>query len=79
MVGAVAFGAHALKARLSFDALAVWETAVRYQTVHALALTALAPRVRPPAVRYRPSPGGRPPAPVWPSRPQLSPPIAETQ
>ncbi len=37
-----AFGAHALKARLSPDMLAVWETGVRYQIVHALALLAVA-------------------------------------
>jgi uncharacterized membrane protein YgdD (TMEM256/DUF423 family) len=37
-----AFGAHALKARLSPDMLAVWETGVRYQTYHALALLAVA-------------------------------------
>lgn len=37
-----AFGAHALKARLSPDMLAVWETGVRYQLVHALALLAVA-------------------------------------
>ncbi len=33
-----AFGAHALRARLSTDHLAVFETGVRYQLVHALAL-----------------------------------------
>lgn len=33
-----AFGAHALKSRLSPEMLAVWETAVRYQVYHALAL-----------------------------------------
>lgn len=33
-----AFGAHALRARLSADHLAVFETGVRYQLVHALAL-----------------------------------------
>ena len=37
-----AFGAHALKARLTPDMLAVWETGVRYQIVHALALLAVA-------------------------------------
>jgi uncharacterized membrane protein YgdD (TMEM256/DUF423 family) len=37
-----AFGAHALKARLAPDMLAVWETGVRYQIVHALALLAVA-------------------------------------
>jgi uncharacterized membrane protein YgdD (TMEM256/DUF423 family) len=37
-----AFGAHALKARLTPDMLAVWETGVRYQLVHALALLAVA-------------------------------------
>jgi len=41
-VAAGAFGAHALKARLGVDALAVWETAARYQMVHALALFAVA-------------------------------------
>ena len=33
-----AFGAHALRARLSADHLAAFETGVRYQLVHALAL-----------------------------------------
>lgn len=33
-----AFGAHALKARLSAELLAVWKTAVEYQLYHALAL-----------------------------------------
>ena len=33
-----AFGAHALRARLSADHLAVFETGVRYHLVHALAL-----------------------------------------
>jgi uncharacterized membrane protein YgdD (TMEM256/DUF423 family) len=37
-VAAGAFGAHALKARLSPDLLAVFETGARYQMVHALAL-----------------------------------------
>jgi uncharacterized membrane protein YgdD (TMEM256/DUF423 family) len=41
-VTAGAFGAHALKAQVGPEALAVWETAVRYQLVHALALLALA-------------------------------------
>lgn len=36
-----AFGAHALKAVLSQQALKNWETAVHYQFVHALALLAL--------------------------------------
>lgn len=33
-----AFGAHALRTRLSADLLAVWKTAVEYQMFHALAL-----------------------------------------
>lgn len=33
-----AFGAHALKARLTPEMLAVWKTAVEYQFTHALAL-----------------------------------------
>ncbi len=41
-VAAGAFGAHALRARLSAEMLAVWETAARYQLFHALALLATA-------------------------------------
>lgn len=41
-VAAGAFGAHALKARLSPDLLAVFDTAARYQMFHALALLAAA-------------------------------------
>src|SRR5690349_16672825 len=37
-----AFGAHALKSRLSTDMLAVFETAVRYQMYHAFALLIVA-------------------------------------
>jgi len=37
-VAAGAFGAHALKERLSDKALAVFETAARYQMYHALAM-----------------------------------------
>jgi uncharacterized membrane protein YgdD (TMEM256/DUF423 family) len=37
-----AFGAHALKGRLSADLASVYETGVRYQLVHALALLAAA-------------------------------------
>lgn len=37
-----AFGAHGLKNRLTPEALAVFETAVRYQAYHALALFAVA-------------------------------------
>lgn len=40
-VAAGAFGAHALKTMLDADMLAVWQTAVHYQMVHALALLAL--------------------------------------
>jgi uncharacterized membrane protein YgdD (TMEM256/DUF423 family) len=36
-----AFGAHGLRAHLSADALAVFETGVRYQMTHALALLAV--------------------------------------
>jgi len=39
-VAAGAFGAHGLKERLSADMLAVFETGVRYQMYHALALLA---------------------------------------
>lgn len=41
-VGAGAFGAHALRARLAPDLLTVFETAARYQMYHALALIAVA-------------------------------------
>jgi len=41
-VGAGAFGAHGLKAIVTPDLLAVFETGVRYQMVHALALFAVA-------------------------------------
>jgi uncharacterized membrane protein YgdD (TMEM256/DUF423 family) len=36
-----AFGAHALKARLAADMLAVWQTAVQYHLWHALGLVAI--------------------------------------
>lgn len=41
-VAAGAFGAHALRARLTPELLAVFETAARYQMYHALALLAVA-------------------------------------
>ena len=41
-VAAGAFGAHALRARLAVDRLGVFETAVRYHLLHALALFACA-------------------------------------
>ncbi len=41
-VAAGAFGAHALKARLAPDLLAVFETGSRYQMIHALAILAAA-------------------------------------
>jgi uncharacterized membrane protein YgdD (TMEM256/DUF423 family) len=41
-VAAGAFGAHGLKAKLSPDMLAVFETGARYQMFHALALLAVA-------------------------------------
>ncbi|HXJ51164.1 MAG TPA: DUF423 domain-containing protein, partial [Burkholderiales bacterium] len=37
-VGLGAFGAHALRARLAPEMLAVWQTAVQYHAWHALAL-----------------------------------------
>ncbi len=40
-VGAGAFAAHGLKARLTPDLLAVFETGARYQMIHALALLAV--------------------------------------
>lgn len=41
-VGAGAFGAHALRARLSPDLLVIFETGARYQMYHALGLLAVA-------------------------------------
>jgi uncharacterized membrane protein YgdD (TMEM256/DUF423 family) len=41
-VAAGAFAAHALRARLDADTLAVFETAARYQMYHALALLVVA-------------------------------------
>jgi uncharacterized membrane protein YgdD (TMEM256/DUF423 family) len=41
-VAAGAFGAHALRQRLTADLLAIFETGVRYQVYHALALFAVA-------------------------------------
>jgi uncharacterized membrane protein YgdD (TMEM256/DUF423 family) len=41
-VGFGAFGAHGLRGRLSAEMLAVFETGVRYQMYHGLALMALA-------------------------------------
>jgi uncharacterized membrane protein YgdD (TMEM256/DUF423 family) len=41
-VAAGAFGAHALKARLTPDLLVIFETGARYQMYHALALVAAA-------------------------------------
>ncbi len=41
-VGFGAFGAHGLKKLVDEHALATWETAVRYQSMHALALLAVA-------------------------------------
>jgi uncharacterized membrane protein YgdD (TMEM256/DUF423 family) len=41
-VAAGAFGAHALRARLTPDLLAVFETGARYQMYHALGLVAVA-------------------------------------
>lgn len=40
-VAAGAFGAHALRGRLTADDLQIFETAVRYQMYHALALLAV--------------------------------------
>jgi uncharacterized membrane protein YgdD (TMEM256/DUF423 family) len=50
-----AFGAHALRARLSADLLAVWQTAVLYHALHALALlaTGLFMLARPDAIAAR--------------------------
>ena len=41
-VAAGAFGAHALRARLSLDQLQTWETAARYQMYHVVPLFVIA-------------------------------------
>ena len=41
-VGLGAFGAHALRERVSAEHLEVWRTAVQYQLVHAIGLLAIA-------------------------------------
>jgi len=41
-----AFGAHALRDRLSADMMAVYQTGVQYQMIHALALVALGAQER---------------------------------
>lgn len=45
-VGLGAFGAHGLKSRVDAQALGVFETGVRYQLLHALALLAVGALVR---------------------------------
>jgi uncharacterized membrane protein YgdD (TMEM256/DUF423 family) len=53
-----AFGAHALKGRLDQLAMAgVWDTAVKYQMYHALALVALAAWVEAKMTSSKPGPG----------------------
>ncbi|MEE2658259.1 MAG: DUF423 domain-containing protein [Candidatus Latescibacterota bacterium] len=54
-VGLGAFGAHALKSRLSAESLAVWGTAVQYHAWHGLGLLviALVAHVLPEAVSLR--------------------------
>lgn len=44
-VAAGAFGAHALKARLAPESLAIFDTGSRYQLVHALALVLVGLRI----------------------------------
>src|SRR5919202_216525 len=61
VVGAGAFGAHALRGRLTPDLLDVFETAARYQMYHALALLAVAwAGERWPALARRRDPARRP-------------------
>lgn len=38
-----AFGAHALKKRVTEDRVAIWNTGVQYHLIHAVALVAIAP------------------------------------
>ena len=44
-----AFGAHALKGRLDANDLAIFETAVRYHLIHAVAIVAIGEKFRLPA------------------------------
>src|SRR5215213_7220614 len=78
-VAAGAFGAHALRARLPADLLAVFETGARYQMYHALALLAVALlAARAPSPRWAASassPDGsrsRSPGACWRRRPRRS-------
>lgn len=57
-VAAGAFGAHGLRARLAPDLMAIFETGVRYQMYHSLALLAVAWA----CTRWR---GALPPAAGW--------------
>ncbi|APR05063.1 DUF423 domain-containing protein [Thauera chlorobenzoica] len=57
-VGLGAFGAHGLRGRLEADMLAVFETGVRYQMYHALALVALGLAQRPEPGRLAAAAGG---------------------
>ncbi|AVR88311.1 DUF423 domain-containing protein [Thauera aromatica] len=57
-VGLGAFGAHGLRGRLEADMLAVFETGVRYQMYHALALVALGLARRPEPGRLAAAAGG---------------------
>ena len=56
-----AFGAHALKDRLSPEELAVWETAVQYQAWHALGLVLHGLSLS------RTTPGAHRPGEAWPA------------
>jgi len=46
-----AFGAHALRARVSIDLLVIWKTAVEYQMYHALGLLVLGALELPPRIQ----------------------------
>jgi uncharacterized membrane protein YgdD (TMEM256/DUF423 family) len=50
-----AFGAHALKVRVSADDLAIWQTAVNYHIWHSLALLAIGVLLRTLTVRAKPA------------------------
>lgn len=64
-VAAGAFGAHALKTRLGPYELSVFETAVRYQMYHALALVALGSRALGSVVTNSAAPGISVRGPAW--------------
>jgi len=60
-----AFGAHALKARLSIEQLGWWQTAVQYHFIHALGLLAIGVLLRSGQPGMGQAPGGLGSSALW--------------